>query len=141
MFSSASKYAIRAILFLAVNNEKNKKWGSTEIAEKIGIKKPFLSKILQQLARNKLISSSKGPKGGFFLDEENKRNNLMTILECFDDRESFQTCVLGLSECSNENPCPLHVQAFAYREGMRYQFVHLTIEDLAKKIVQLELKI
>ena len=141
MFSSASKYAIRSVLFLAVNSDEDKKWGAIDIAKELDIKQPFLAKTLQELVRNNIVSSVKGPKGGFYLSEENRGNNLLRILDCFDDLDPFQSCVLGLPECSNEKPCPLHIQAFAYREGMRYQFIHLTIEDLAKKVSQLELSI
>jgi len=141
MFSSASRYGIRAVLFLAVNSSVKRKYISTELAEQIDVKKPYLSKILQALAKENIISSIKGPSGGFYLDRKNKQKNLMQILNCFDDLDTFNTCVLGLDECSNEHPCPLHFQAFAYREGMKYQFTHLTIADLAKKVKQLELKI
>jgi len=141
MFSSASKYAIRAVLFLAIKSNNKHKWGSTDIARELEVKKPYLSKVLQELARKKLISSSKGPNGGFYLNKTNRMNNLMEILNCFDDLGSFESCVLGFDDCSDANPCPLHVQAFAYREGLRYQFIHQTIDDLAKKMKRLQLKI
>jgi Rrf2 family protein len=141
MFTSASQYAIRSVLFLAANSGRSQKWSSSEIAKELDVKQPFLAKILQKMARKKLISSAKGPNGGFYLSKSNRNNNLMRILDCFDDLDPFETCVLGLSECSNKNPCPLHVQAFAFREGMRYQFVHQSIADIAQKINHLELKI
>ena len=53
----------------------------------------------------------------------------------------FDSCILGLPVCSSENPCPLHIQAFAYREGLHYQLKHQAIGDLAKRIEREEQKI
>ena len=70
MFSQACKYAIRAVLYLAVHASEGKKVGVKDIAAALDVPKYFLAKILQQLSRNNLISSTKGPSGGFFLSEK-----------------------------------------------------------------------
>lgn len=134
MFSKSCKYAIRAILYLAVKAREGQKVGVQEIAEELEVPKHFLAKILQQLSRNHLIASIKGPNGGFYLSEENREANLIKVVECIDGPEIFSSCLLGLPVCSSENPCPLHVQAFAYREGLLYQIKHQTIEELANRI-------
>ncbi|MCB0569855.1 MAG: Rrf2 family transcriptional regulator, partial [Phaeodactylibacter sp.] len=117
MFSKACKYAIRAALYLAVHAESGQKLGVKDIATALDVPQHFLAKILQQLSRNHLISSTKGPSGGFFLDEQNMEVTLRQIVECIDGPDMFTSCILGLPVCSSENPCPLHIQAFAYREG------------------------
>jgi len=66
MLSNACKYAIRSILYLAINNKENKKFGVKKIAAELETPQPFLAKLLQQLTRNKLVSSAKGPTGGFY---------------------------------------------------------------------------
>jgi Rrf2 family protein len=134
MFSQACKYGIRAVLFLAVNAAGGKKVGVKEIAAELDVPKYFLAKILQQLSKNNLISSVKGPSGGFFLDEQNLEATLEEVIKCIDGPDVFTSCILGLPVCSSENPCPLHVQAYAYREGLHYQLRNQAIGDLAKRI-------
>ena len=72
MFSKACKYAIRAVLYLSVHSSEDQKLGAREIAEAIDVPKPYLAKILQQLSKHKLISSSKGTGGGFYLTERDR---------------------------------------------------------------------
>jgi Rrf2 family iron-sulfur cluster assembly transcriptional regulator len=71
MLSSATKYTIRAVLYLATYTDISNKIGVKQIAEDLEIPQPFLAKLLQQLSRSKLVSSSKGPSGGFYLSEHN----------------------------------------------------------------------
>ena len=47
MFSKQTQYALRAIIYLAVNASPQKKIGVNVIAEELGVPKQFLSKILQ----------------------------------------------------------------------------------------------
>lgn len=134
MFSKACKYGIRAVLFLALNTSETLKMGVKEIAGELKVPQHFLAKILQQLSKYNLISSVKGPNGGFFLSEENLESSLDKVIECIDGPEVFSSCILGLPVCSSENPCPLHIQAFAYREGLYYQLKHQPIREIAQKI-------
>ena len=141
MFSKTCKYGIRAVLFLAVFTDEQKKLGVKEIAEELGVPRHFLGKILQVLSKNLLISSVKGPGGGFYMNAQNRQTKIDEIVQCLDGGDLFNTCVLGLKNCSNENPCPLHVQAFAYREGLKYQLQHQTVDELARRIERESIRI
>ncbi|MDX2248019.1 MAG: Rrf2 family transcriptional regulator [Bacteroidia bacterium] len=141
MFSKSCKYAIRAVLYLATRLSEGEKIGAKSLGELLKVPTPFLAKILQDLSRKGLISSTKGPGGGFFLSEENQNVTLEQIIECVDGPEVMHGCVLGFSTCSSANPCPLHVQAFAYREGLRYQLAHQTVRELALRINREKIKL
>ena len=80
MLSNESKYAIRGVLYLAVHASENSKIGSKEVGKNINVSVTFLAKIFQKLNKETLITSSKGPKGGFYLSEEQLAGNLMTII-------------------------------------------------------------
>ncbi len=139
MFSKSCKYAIRAVLYLAVHSMEEKKFGVKEIAEALDIPKPFLAKLLQQLSRQGLIASSKGPSGGFYLNDENKEAPLRQVIEAIDGPEIFSSCILGLPVCSSDNPCPLHSKAITYREGLLKLVDDQSIQDLAKRIQRMKL--
>lgn len=108
MLSNSSKYAINAVLYLAVHASVENKIGAKDIAESLGIPSPFLAKILQTLARKNAISSTKGPKGGFYLTDEEKQIPLVEIVYHIDGIDKFTNCALGLKKCSSETPCPIH---------------------------------
>ena len=141
MFSKGCQYGMRAVLFLAVYSSLQKRLGVVEIADKQEVPKHFLAKILQQLAKEKLISSTKGPSGGFYLNKENRQRNLKDVIIALDGNQIFTDCILGLKECSSEKPCPLHFQAYGIREGLKYQIEHQTIDEIAEKIIRTNLTI
>ncbi len=107
MFSNATKYAIRTVLLLA-SKDGLEKYKVSDIAKKLDIPKPFLSKILQKLAKANLVSSAKGRGGGFYMTGENLDKTLLDIIDCIDGRNVLDECILGQPTCSDENPCPLH---------------------------------
>ena len=108
MLSKSSKYAIRAVLFISNNSNKKTKVGSKQIAGALSIPAPFLAKILQELTKKKIISSIKGPNGGFYLTKRNGGKTLFDIIDCIDDSKKFDRCYLGQLECNDENPCVVH---------------------------------
>jgi Rrf2 family protein len=108
MLSKSSKYAIRAVLYIAKAASKEEKIGSKQVAIKLEIPAPFLAKTLQELTRKKIISSIKGPHGGFYLTEENKQKSLFDIIDCVDDIHKFEECFLGQLECDDQKPCVVH---------------------------------
>ncbi|HMQ60877.1 MAG TPA: Rrf2 family transcriptional regulator [Flavilitoribacter sp.] len=133
MFSNACKYGIRAALYLAAH-EPGRKSGVKEIASQLNVPAPFLAKLLQQLAKEGVISSIKGPGGGFFMSPANLNGSLSEVINCIDGLDPLNACILGLPACSHKHPCPLHAQAFAYRQGLKFQLEHQTIKDLAQSV-------
>lgn len=108
MLSSSSKYAVNAVLYLAVHSSDKNKIRAKEIAEAIKLPSPFLSKLLQSLSRENIISSSKGPTGGFYLTDEASKRPLIDVVNIIDGTQRLEECVLGLKKCSSEQPCPVH---------------------------------
>jgi Rrf2 family protein len=96
------------VLYLAQHSREENKIGAKELADKIHVPHHFLAKILQDLSRKKVISSTKGPNGGFFLTDENQEQNLLTVIEEIDGMSWYDDCAFGLEECSGEHPCPVH---------------------------------
>lgn len=134
MFSKTCKYGLRAVLYLAANAKQNKKVGVKEIAEALDVPGPFLAKLMQQLARAQLISSTKGPNGGFYMNEKNMRSNLRQVVETLDGPEVFSSCIMGLPQCSSENPCPLHEKAIIFRHSLLDLLEKQSITEMAQRI-------
>ncbi|GIZ16466.1 RrF2 family transcriptional regulator [Capnocytophaga catalasegens] len=134
MLSNSSKYAINAVLYLAVHASTNNKIGVKEIADSLGIPTAFLAKLLQILARKNAISSSKGPNGGFFLTQNELNTPLIKIVHHIDGVSKFTTCSLGLKDCSPDKPCPLHYTVQPFKMEFLKELEENTIYDFALKV-------
>lgn len=136
MISTTCKYAIRAVLYLAVNNNKQK-IGIKKISSDLDIPAPFLSKILQSLAKHRILSSTKGPNGGFSLGLDAREIQLMDIIEIVEGKDSFEKCAIGVKYCKEqENKCALHKEYSKLREELKSLFSSSNIYDLAQEIDQ-----
>ena len=131
MFSNQSKYAIRGVIYLAIHSSKDSKLGSKEVGEEINVPVPFLAKIFQYLSKEKIISSAKGPKGGFFLSEDQLKGNLMSVVSCLDGEENFNSCYMGLSKCSDSKPCAIHHLASPFNQKVKDELQKRSIADFA----------
>ena len=108
IFSKTCEYAMRAVFFIAAKTADGGRVGIKEIATGIGSPEHFLAKILQDLSRRGVIQSAKGPNGGFYVDEVILNMPLSSIVEAVDGNGIFTGCGLGLEQCSEDNPCPIH---------------------------------
>ncbi len=136
MFSRSCKYAIRAVLYLSTSLEPNEKVGVKKMAEDLDLPQHYLAKILQQLSRHGHISSAKGPRGGFYLSEENLQCPLREVIETIDGRDVFDGCIIGLPSCSDMNPCPLHDLAKEHKSRLNAILNSTNIRDLSAEIVR-----
>ena len=122
------------MLFLATHTSEENKMGVDDIARELDMPRPFLAKILQQLSRYNLATSTKGRNGGFYLTEEHKSATLLPVIECIDGPETLTGCILGFPECGGTNPCTFHDQAQQYREGMLRALGNKSIKETAQRI-------
>lgn len=138
MLSNTCKYGIRAVIYIALNDGEEKKIGLKEISSELDIPSPFLGKILQILAKNKLLNSTKGPNGGFSLRKPAKEITLLNIVEVIDGLDLFTDCLIGLRTCSanayNDVQCPIHRKYEPISKQIYDLFDYETIESLAKEI-------
>lgn len=135
LFSKTCEYAIRAVFFIAHKTANGERVGIKEIAEGIDSPEHFLAKILQHLSRKRLISSIKGPNGGFYLDTESLKRSLIEIVEAIDGDKLFRGCGLGLKQCSEINPCPLHNQFKDIRNSINDMLNDITIGEFNEELM------
>ncbi|MDY7396688.1 Rrf2 family transcriptional regulator [Aureibaculum sp. 2210JD6-5] len=134
MLSKSSTYAIRAVLYLSLYSNEEKKVSPKSIAEHINIPAPFLAKTLQELTKRNIISSKKGRAGGFYLTDKNKLNTLISVVDAIDGLDKFQECSLGLPVCGNKNPCPIHHLIAPLRNRLTEELTEKTIADYTKEL-------
>ncbi len=134
MLSNSSKYALTAVLHLASQTDEEHKKMVKDLSLDTNIPKAYLAKLLQQLSKHQVISATKGPKGGYYLTEENRKLPLYRIIEVIDGTHRMEFCVLGLEECNAENPCPLHEYITPSKTIFLDTLKRMSIEELAGKL-------
>ncbi len=134
MFSNSSKYALTAVIHLASQTDEAHKKMVKDLSLSTDIPKAYLAKLLQQLSKHQVISSTKGPKGGYYLTEENRKLPVYRIIEVIDGTHRLESCVLGLEDCNAENPCPLHDLVNPSKAILLNTLEHMSIEELAGKL-------
>ena len=134
MFSKACEYGIRAVIYIYAASRNDKKVGIKEISEEIGSPAHFTGKTLQMLSRQGIISSVKGPNGGFFMDETQGQITLLEIVRTIDGDGIFRGCGLGLKNCSESQPCPIHEEYKAIRDEMKKMLNSKNIKTLSESL-------
>jgi len=142
MLSNTCKYAVRALIYLAKFSREEKMIGIKKISEDLKLSSPFLGKILQNLVKQKLLVSTKGPNGGFALAKPSSQITLWDIVTKVDGEEFFTNCLIRLEPCrtndSSKPLCPVHAQYDSLRNEIGRFYQGTTLEIVGKDIEKYE---
>ena len=145
IYSSSCEYAIRALTYLAREQKLYQERRTPdqpehlavpikEVAEEEDLPPHFLAKIMQTLAKSGVLHSYKGPTGGFALAHPPGEITLYDIVEALDDLSNYDHCAVGLAECNDDVPCPLHNMWVGVRTAVLDYFRRTTLVDLATAV-------
>lgn len=132
MFSKACEYGIKATLFISMKSLDNERVSLKDIAHGIASPEAYTAKILQQLARDGVVESLKGPTGGFIISRQRLDEiKLIDIVSSIDGNAVFEGCALGLRECNADQPCPVHYKFVEIRTNLKEMLSNTSIYELA----------
>ena len=129
MISSTSDYALRAVLVLA-QAEPGCPMRADEIAHATGSPANYLAKTLNALAKVGIVSSARGPRGGFSLAVAADELTLAHIVDCFDEARPASRCLLGNRPCDARHPCRAHDRWTEVQAARRAPLADTTVADL-----------
>jgi Rrf2 family protein len=129
MLSTTSDYALRAILVLA-RRHGGRPVRADEIADATGAPRNYLAKTLNALAKAGVVTSARGPLGGFALAVEPEALTLARVVDCFDEPQPRTRCMLGTGPCDPDHPCAAHHGWTAITAARREPLAKTTIADL-----------
>lgn len=142
MLSNTCKYALRALIYLGKYSEKDSRIGIKKISEDLQLSSPFLGKILQNLVKQKLLVSTKGPNGGFALGKKAEQITMWDIVTKVDGEEFFTNCLITLEPCKTHDAskpfCPVHSQYDKLRKDICAFYKDTTLEIISKDIDKYE---
>jgi Rrf2 family protein len=134
--SNSSRYGIRAVVYLASRYPEKNYIGIKEISGDLELPAPFLAKILQQLAKHKVLNSIKGPNGGFSLVKNPESITMLDIIKIIDGEALFKNCLIYDGSCAEvkkkKKTCTVHDDYSKIRANINSLFKKKTIAELAK---------
>ncbi len=140
IFSRQCEYALQATSYLALQ-PVGRMTSIKELTRKLGIPYHFLGKILQDLTYKGLLTSQKGPTGGFALAMPANEITLFHIIDAVDGNDFLHKCVMGFPECSGKNPCAVHEKWGGLRDGIYAMLVSKNIAQIAKDMKKPEFRV
>ena len=132
MFSKACEYGIKAIIYIATQSLEGKRVKIGDVVENSGSPEAFTGKVLSTLTKHNILNSLTGPYGGFEIDPTRmKEIKVSEIVFAIDGDSVYKGCGLGLNECSNTQPCPMHDKFVKVRGELKKMLETTSIYDLA----------
>ena len=131
LLTKNSDYAIRALAALAMN--KDDFLSSKEIAKRQAIPHPFLRRILQDLMGRDLVVSREGGGGGFKINADPKRINIVDVIRIFQGNLQFSECLFRKKLCLKRSTCVLRKEIKRVEKIVEKEFKRITISRLLKK--------
>ena len=141
MFNKETEYALRGLVYIKLQNLKERRPGMAEVAKEIEAPPFFTAKILQRLVRAGFIESIKGKGGGFFFNPEKPDLPLINLISATEGDRSFSGCGFGLRHCDENNPCPLHEKYAPIRDSINKLISIETVQSLAQKVYKKEVSL
>lgn len=133
-------YALMAINYMS--GRKTTFVASTRnIAEIYNIPRELLAKILQTLAKEEIIHSQNGPKGGYTLLKDPRKITLGEIIRVIEGPIQIVRCVEGDTTCSQTAQCTIQSPLRKIESQIVNFLDSITIENLANESVSEDLKV
>jgi Rrf2 family protein len=108
ILNQSAHYALRAVLFLAQHSDRAQ--NADVIAAAIGVPRNYLGKVLHTLGRSRVLTSVRGPHGGFRLASAPDRIVLAAVITPFQELPTSSVCLLGDRTCNPAEPCGAHAR-------------------------------
>jgi len=128
MLSRTGTYALQATLYLAANSN-GRAVPTSEIAERLEAPADYLAKVLRELRRHGLLTSTRGAHGGYRLALAPPEMTVADVVEPFDGFEAPKSCLLG-GPCDLDDPCTAHARRLEWIEAQRKILRETTVADL-----------
>jgi len=101
-----TSYALRALLHMATADQQDA-FSAEQLAQVAGTTTDFMQKIMQSLRQAGIVTSQRGPSGGFRLARPPETIALLDVIVAVQGPIAISRCALGLDLCDRSPLCPL----------------------------------
>ncbi|RED43222.1 BadM/Rrf2 family transcriptional regulator [Winogradskyella eximia] len=135
MLSNKTKYGIKALVFLAKQDQRVPVQISV-ISKSENISQKFLESILLTLKKNGVLGSKKGKGGGYYLLKEPKDISMTTVMRLLEGPIAMVPCVSlnfyeKCEDCPDENACAVNKLMLKVRDNTLQIFRNTSLADLS----------
>jgi len=127
-FQKTTEYAVRVMVFLA--NNRDELYSVNRLHKILNIPYKYLGRLMYKMNQAGLLKVLKGKQGGYQINEQRHPIYLYEIIGVVEGLDSYDRCILGFEECSDDNPCTLHKYWYKYKEGIKEMIYNTTLKDL-----------
>ncbi|HCT45567.1 MAG TPA: hypothetical protein EYO33_00080 [Phycisphaerales bacterium] len=106
-----------------------------ELVELTGISRPTLGKVVNALARKKLVKTQRGVGGGVRLVRSVEQVSLYDLCVAFDDPVIECQCSFGFGHCAEEGPCPPGCLCVAQQSKQLEYLKNTSVFDIAEMML------
>jgi len=105
-FTKRADYGLMAVHYIAAHGDDGAV-SAKRIAEEFHIPQERLAKILQRLAKKKLITSYNGPKGGYVLTRPPQEMTVGQVVRALEGPVRIVSCMVEDDDCPQFSRCNL----------------------------------
>jgi len=129
-FTKRADYGLMAIHYIAVH-EDGGAVNAKRIAEEFSIPPELLAKILQRLAKQRLITSQNGPKGGYVLSRRAMEITVGQVVRALEGPINIVECLDEDSECPQMARCNLRRPVRKIQAAISHMLDTMSLAELA----------
>lgn len=129
--SKATDYALLFLTNLA--KRPGRQWSVREAAEKLRISRRFLANITHQLARQGIIVTSKGAKGGVTLEKNPRTLTIGEVVKVFEGSVDLLDCLCPGYTCERASGCSMRPFWRTLARDIDKALHTTTIQDLGER--------
>jgi Rrf2 family protein len=137
-FSKKADYGLMAVQYIASvqfgDLHKARVVNTKEIAEEYHIPVELLAKVLQTLARQGIVESQNGPKGGYLLARNAREITIAQLLEAIEGPLGITDCYQEQEDkttsCSCFNHCNIRTPLLKVQDSIYQLLNNMTVADM-----------
>ena len=129
-FTKRADYGLMAIHFIALHGDDGAV-SAKRIAEEFHIPPERLAKILQRLAKKKLIASHNGPKGGYVLTRHPAKITVGQVVRALEGPVRVVSCMSADDDCPQFERCTLRGPVQKIQASITHVLDSMTLAELA----------
>ena len=131
--SKETDYGIVVLAYFA-GAQKGLKHNAREVAMESQLPLPMVKKILKILAREGLLLSHRGAKGGYSLARRGERISIAEIVKAMEGPLAMTECIEAPGECRHEPVCGLRTSWQKINEIVFEALDSMTLSDLTGQV-------
>lgn len=132
LYSKQCEHAVQVLIAgkRCIEGTSRETFQAPEIARDAGLSIDSTRKTLYLLTQAGIIRSLRGPGGGYTFDSAINSLTLLDIVHAIDGENAYDSCILGLHECSDQNPCPVHKRWMHAKAQLMTQLRKTTVASM-----------